>query len=319
MRLRAPRGKLDLLGGGLGLGIGDVGRDGVREQEAVVGDEGDLRPQRGQVHVADVGAVDHDAPLARVVEPREQSDEAGLPGSRGADEGHGPAGVDLEVDPGQRGFVAVVAQAHPSQLDAAVTGGERRCPGGILHCRLAVEDLEQAVPRRDCALGHAQRHPQPAHRAREHDHVGRHRGELADVDRPVDDLAPSDHDHRREPDRRQEAHQRRVEGLKARGDHALLEDPVDGGRKRSRMNPSRANALTMRMPEMFSSAEAVTSPTAPPDFLLGRTVSAAVAGRDCDQERHGRQGKQGQQRVDHDHRDRREGDCEEALRNHNQP
>ena len=54
------RGELDLLAGRVGLGVGDVLGDGGAEQEGVVGDEGDLRAQRGEVDLAQVGAVDRD-------------------------------------------------------------------------------------------------------------------------------------------------------------------------------------------------------------------------------------------------------------------
>ena len=53
-------------------------------------------------------------------------------------------------------------------------------------------------------------------------------GELADAEGAVDHLAAADQQHGGEPEVRQEAHQRRVEGLQPGRDHALLEDAVDG-------------------------------------------------------------------------------------------
>ena len=81
------------------------------------------------VDLADVGAVDQHRPLAGVVEPRDQSDQAGLARARGAHQGHGPARLDVEVDGGQGGRGVVVAQRHSSQLDLAAAdraGRERR-------------------------------------------------------------------------------------------------------------------------------------------------------------------------------------------------
>ena len=63
--LGAARRRLDLLVGRVGPRVGDVLAHRRREQERVVGDEGDLRAQRGRVDVAHVGAVDeHGAGVA---------------------------------------------------------------------------------------------------------------------------------------------------------------------------------------------------------------------------------------------------------------
>ena len=61
------------------------------------------------------------------------------------------------------------------------------------------------------------------------------------------------------PRLRQEAEQRRVEGLQPGRVDALVEDPGDRAPEAVHMYSSRANALTMRIPEMFSSASAVSS------------------------------------------------------------
>ena len=100
--LRALRGELDLLERRVGLRVGDVLGDGGAEQEGVVGDEGDLRAQRGEVDVAQVGAVDRDRSRGRVVEAGEQADQAGLARAGRADQRDDAAGLDLEVDVAER-------------------------------------------------------------------------------------------------------------------------------------------------------------------------------------------------------------------------
>src|SRR5260370_1198336 len=83
---------------------------------AVVADERDLRAQRDEVDRAHVGAVDRDRALARVVEAGDQRYETGLARARGADQGHGAPCLDRQVDPGESGGGAVVAQAHAAHL-----------------------------------------------------------------------------------------------------------------------------------------------------------------------------------------------------------
>ena len=211
---------------GVGPGVGDVAGDRVGEQEAVVGHERDLGPQRGQIHVLDVGPVDHDAALARVIEPREQPDQARLAGGGGPDQRDGPAWLDLQVDARQRGLGTVIAQRHSLQRDLSAALRQRRRAGRALHRGLAIEDLEHPVAGGDGALGHAQRHPEPAHGSGEHHDVEVEGGQMADAGVAVDDLKAAHQEHGREPEVRQEAHQRRVERLQAGRDHALLEDAV---------------------------------------------------------------------------------------------
>jgi hypothetical protein len=79
VRLRAPRRELDLLAARVRPRVRDVLRHGRREQEAVVGDERDLRAQLDQVQLAQVGAVEEDRALTRVIEAREERHQGRLP------------------------------------------------------------------------------------------------------------------------------------------------------------------------------------------------------------------------------------------------
>ena len=55
----------DRLARGVGVRVGDVLGDGLREQERIVADDRDGLAQRAQVHLAHVGAVEQHAPGAR--------------------------------------------------------------------------------------------------------------------------------------------------------------------------------------------------------------------------------------------------------------
>ena len=265
--------------------VGDVPRDGVGEEEAVVGDEGDLVAQRGEVDLADVGAVDQHAALARVVQPRQQPDQAGLARGGRPDQGDGPPGLHLEVDPGQRGLAPVVAQGHALHRDPAAAGGQRRGAGRAGHLGLAVEDLEHPVAGGDRALGHAQRHAEPADRAGEQQQVDVEGGEVAEAEAAVDHLVAADQQHDRQPDVREEAHQRRVEGLQLGRDHALLEDPVDRAAEAVHHVPLARERLHDPDPgdALLGAGGQLADPLL--DLLLGGPVAPAVAGRGRDQER----------------------------------
>jgi hypothetical protein len=60
--LSHPGRRLDLLIGGVGTSVGDVGPHRVREEEALFEDDADLAPQRVQGDLPDVVSVDQNAP-----------------------------------------------------------------------------------------------------------------------------------------------------------------------------------------------------------------------------------------------------------------
>lgn len=89
-------GGLDLLVGGVGPPVGDVGPDRVGEEEAVLRYEADGGAQRLQGQVAHVVAADADGAAGRVVEPGHQERDGGLAAAGRADDGDGLAGADGE-------------------------------------------------------------------------------------------------------------------------------------------------------------------------------------------------------------------------------
>ena len=100
----------------------------AENRNAVVGDEGDLSPQRGDVDRPQVGPVHANLTLGRVVQAREQRHEAGLTGPGRPDQRDRGARVDLELDLAQRGAATVVAQADVVKLDAAGAGAAAAAP-----------------------------------------------------------------------------------------------------------------------------------------------------------------------------------------------
>ncbi len=111
----------DLVPGGRRLAVGDVVADRHREEEGLVEDHADVGPQAGQGQVADVVAVDLDRAVLHVVEAGEQAGHGRLAGTGPADDGHGLARGDVEVEVGQHQLlgVLVVGEVHVAEPDVA--------------------------------------------------------------------------------------------------------------------------------------------------------------------------------------------------------
>ena len=95
-----------------GPGEGDVVAERAREQERLLGDDAELASERLDGDVAQVVAVDEDAALGRVVEAGDELGDRRLARARRADERHGLAGSDVEVDVAQHGHGRVVPEGH---------------------------------------------------------------------------------------------------------------------------------------------------------------------------------------------------------------
>ena len=81
---------------------GDVFADAAGEEEALLGDDPELAPQRPLLDAAQVVAVDQDPALLRVVEAGDELGEGRLAGAGGADQGQRLARRHVEVDVAQR-------------------------------------------------------------------------------------------------------------------------------------------------------------------------------------------------------------------------
>ena len=139
-----------------------------------------------------------------------------------------PAGTSRSTSCSTGRARAFVPQRHAR---AAARGrsprGSAGAPGGRDDLRLAVEDLVDAGAGGGGALGEPEQRAQRAHRRQQHEQVGVEGAELADGQAPVDDLAAAEEEDGSEADLRQEADERVVEGLHARGDHGLVPHPPD--------------------------------------------------------------------------------------------
>src|SRR5215475_5783678 len=96
--LGIAQGGPDLLIGCVGLGIEEVGANGVVIQMGILGNHANALAQAFEFGVANVNSVDSDGPAANIVEPGHQVRDGSLSRARWPDECHQFPGLDLEAD-----------------------------------------------------------------------------------------------------------------------------------------------------------------------------------------------------------------------------
>ena len=118
--VRGLGGGDDLLAGGLGAGVGEVVVDRAVKEPCVLKHHGELAAQAVAGQLADVPAVQQDAPAGHVVEAHQQVDERGLAAARFADDGDDLARLGGEGHVVQHGHILGVAEGHVVELHAAL-------------------------------------------------------------------------------------------------------------------------------------------------------------------------------------------------------
>jgi hypothetical protein len=117
VRLCQPRRPLDVLLAHPGAAERDVLAHRRREEERILRDDADRPPERDELEVAHVAAVDEHAPVRHVVEARDERGERRLPGAGVPDQRERRPGLELEVDAVEDGVNAVafaVAAREPA-------------------------------------------------------------------------------------------------------------------------------------------------------------------------------------------------------------
>ena len=107
-----------------------------------------MRAQGRLRDVAHVDAVDQDAALERVVEARDEVDQAGLAGAAAADQGDGLAGLGADRDVLEDDVAGLVAEGDMLQVDAALDVARVRLASGLSSTSgFSSSDLEDAGER----------------------------------------------------------------------------------------------------------------------------------------------------------------------------
>ena len=113
-------GGLDLLLGGVLLGVEQVLPDRAVEEIAVLGHDADLLAQIAQIEVPHVHPRDRDPAAQHVVEPGDEVHDGGFAGAGGSHNGvHLPAG-DGEVNVGEQRLLRIVGEGHMLVADIRV-------------------------------------------------------------------------------------------------------------------------------------------------------------------------------------------------------
>ncbi len=134
---------------------GDVLADRAAEQERLLRHDPHLRAQRRRADLAQVVAVDEDAPGGRVVEARDELGQRRLARAGRAHQRHGLARRHVQRDVAQRvAALALVAvgEDHVVELDLAAQAPELERVRALDEVGLLVEQLEDLVERRHARL-----------------------------------------------------------------------------------------------------------------------------------------------------------------------
>ena len=205
--------------------VGNIARNRAAEQKRLLGNVAELPAQRVLAHVANVDAVDGDASLADVVEPKHQLHDGRFPAARAADDGRGLSRLAREIDVVEDVLGGIgVAEAHVVECDLG-TGHARGRKlsilgigrGGIADRGLAFEHFLDAL---GCDIGAREHDREHADHEESHDdnhRVGDERDEVACLERArVDGVAAEPHDANRHEihDEHHERHHERHDAVR---------------------------------------------------------------------------------------------------------
>jgi hypothetical protein len=246
IRLSGAGGGRDLLVGGVGAAVRDVGADRVREEERVLGDQADRGPQGVEGELADVVPADQDGAAGDVVEAGQQQGDRGLAGARGTDDGEGLAGADLEGEPLEHGAVVVVPEGDVVELDGR-GGVGRELLGAVLQGRLGVDQFQDAFGARARLLADREDHGEHAHRADELREVGGEGDEGAERDVPADGEPAAEREHRDLPEG--------GDGLEGRGVPGVQPDRAQTAREEPPPDLPQLAGLLLLLPEALHHAD----------------------------------------------------------------
>ena len=211
--LRRRGGVRDAVAVGPRVAVGHVALQGGGEHIAVLLDYPDRVAQRIQGHVADILAVNGDAPAGDVVEARHQVGDGRLAGARRTDDAERLARADGERHPAQRLRVAILGPiGERDVLEAQLAAGQRQRWRRRLvrHVRLLIEHLEQPLAGGGGARERVDHHAELAHRQLQNGHERQELDQAAHRGLAIHHLEPAHQQHQAHGGVVGEGHHRRV-------------------------------------------------------------------------------------------------------------
>ena len=145
MGVGCPGGGFHLLRGGPRGAVGDIGPDGVVEQNRLLTHDAQGAPKGGQLEVANICAVDQHRSAGDIVETPQNVHDARLSRAAGTHEGHDGARLHLEGNVLEDGLPFAVFEADVPVLDSGGRHREGAGPRTVLDLDGRVEELEHAL------------------------------------------------------------------------------------------------------------------------------------------------------------------------------
>ena len=222
---RDPRRRLDLFLGRARPAVRDVLGHGPGEEDRLLRHQPDLLAERGDLHPPEIGSVDQDLPVRRVVEPGNQVDETALARAAGADDGDVLPRAHVQGDVAERPPARVVGMGHVPEPDVAGEPPRPHRVGRLHHGFRDIQHLEDAHDPRHRLPGFriiAKERSRRIHRQRQ---IGQERHQRAGGHlsrRHVLHAGPHDED---QPQRIEHAHQRHFQRDQPADPVVLLEGP----------------------------------------------------------------------------------------------
>ena len=211
-----------------GLAVGDVGADGVGEEEAVLGDQPDGGPQRVEGQLAHVVAADEDGAVGDVVEARQQQRDGGLAAARRSRRRRrSRRGGSRSEKPSRTGRALAPRSAKATSSNSTVAGasaGSSLVPS--LHGRLGVDQLQDALDAGPGLLADGEHHGEHPDRADELGEIGGEGDERAEGDLPAGGQPAAERQHRDLAERGYGLQGRGVPGVQPDGAQPAGEQPA---------------------------------------------------------------------------------------------
>src|SRR5690606_14224629 len=127
-----------------GAAEGDVGGDGVAEEETLLKNHAHVAAQGLYVELAQVVAIESDATGGGIVETRNEAEQRAFAGAGFADDGDAFAGLHVQGNVAQHGAALDVVEAHVVEIDGTPAVRQRHGSGRGGDAEGRVEDLENA-------------------------------------------------------------------------------------------------------------------------------------------------------------------------------
>ena len=151
MGVGGPGGRLDRLGAGAGVAIGNVAGHRVVEQHGVLIHHRDQAAQIGQGQLAQIDAIEGDGAGLGFVEAAEEIDDRALAAAAGTHQGHGAAAGQLQIELVDHRVVAI-GETHAPRFQPPLETGQRGGLGRIHRIGRRIEDGKQLLSRRETLL-----------------------------------------------------------------------------------------------------------------------------------------------------------------------